>query len=118
MQIFKVIYQLSYKGEPFEDTVLIDFQVETFADLWMELELGEKDGSIKQRLVNATKEDNLKFDSFGFTYIYNQVDELQFDSNNPEKIQFTSLTPEGETLFEIEDEDFEEDMNDDNKTFH
>ena len=123
MQIFSVEFGLDYKGEVVENTIAtLPFKVETFADLWMQLELGEKDGSTKQRLIDtlAEVEVDVKFDSFGFGNIYNQVGELAFDINNPEEFQLTSLSPEGETVIEFDDED-EEDYSDDEeetKTLH
>ena len=123
MQIFSVEFCLNYKGELVQDvTATLTFEVDTFADLWMQLELGEKDGSTKQRLIDtlAEVEVDVKFDSFGFGNIYNQVGELAFDINNPEEFQLTSLSPEGETVIEFDDED-EEDYSDDeeeSKTLH
>ena len=95
---------------------------DTFADLWMQLEMGEKDGSTKQRLIDtmAEAEVDVEFDSFAFGNIYNQIGELEFDINNPEAFQLTSLSPEGETVIEFDDED-EEDYSDDeeeSKTLH
>ena len=123
MQIFSVEFCFNYKGELVQDvTATLTFEVDTFADLWMQLELGEKDGSTKQRLIDtlAEVEVDVKFDSFGFGNIYNQVGELAFDINNPEEFQLTSLSPEGETVIEFDDED-EEDYSDDeeeSKTLH
>ena len=123
MQIFSVEFSLNYKGELVQDVIAtLTFEVDTFADLWMQLELGEKDGSTKQRLIDtlAEVEVDVKFDSFGFGNIYNQVGELAFDINNPEEFQLTSLSPEGETVIEFDDED-EEDYSDDeeeSKTLH
>ena len=123
MQIFSVEFFLNYKGELVQDvTATLTFEVDTFADLWMQLEMGEKDGSTKQRLLDtmAEAEVDVQFDSFGFGNIYNQVGELAFDINNPEEFQLTSLSPEGETVIEFDDED-EEDYSDDeeeSKTLH
>ena len=118
MQRFDVIYVMSYKGKNHEDTALLDFEAESFAELWMLLEMGEKDGSIKQRLVNATKEDILKFDSFGFTHILNQIGECIFDIEEPEKLQLSSLDVEGNPLFFEIDEDEEDIEDDDTGTLH
>ena len=123
MQIFSVEFFLNYKGELVQDvTATLTFEVDTFADLWMQLELGEKDGSTKQRLIDtmAEAEVDVEFDSFAFGNIYNQIGELEFDINNPEAFQLTSLSPEGETVIEFDDED-EEDYSDDeeeSKTLH
>ena len=123
MQIFSVEFFLNYKGELVQDvTATLTFEVDTFADLWMQLEMGEKDGSTKQRLLDtmAEAEVDVQFDSFGFGNIYNQVGELAFDINSPEEFQLTSLSPEGETIIEFDDED-EEDYSDDEeetKTLH
>ena len=123
MQIFSVEFFLNYKGELVQDvTATLTFEVDTFADLWMQLEMGEKDGSTKQRLIDtmAEAEVDVEFDSFAFGNIYNQIGELEFDINNPEAFQLTSLSPEGETVIEFDDED-EEDYSDDeeeSKTLH
>ena len=123
MQIFSVEFFLNYKGELVQDvTATLTFEVDTFADLWMQLEMGEKDGSTKQRLIDtmAEAEVDVEFDSFAFGNIYNQIGELEFDINNPEAFQLTSLSPEGETIIEFDDED-EEDYSDDeeeSKTLH
>ena len=123
MQIFSVEFFFNYKGELVQDvTANLTFEVDTFADLWMQLEMGEKDGSTKQRLLDtmAEAEVDVQFDSFGFGNIYNQIGELAFDINNPEEFQLTSLSPEGETVIEFDDED-EEDYSDDEeetKTLH
>ena len=122
MQIFSVEFYFNYKGDLVQDvTATLTFEVDTFADLWMHLELGERDGSTKQRLLDtmAEAEVDVQFDSFGFGNIYNQVGELVFDMNNPEELQLTSLSPEGETIIEFEDDD--EDYSDDEeetKTLH
>ena len=84
MQIFSVEFCFNYKGELVQDvTATLTFEVDTFADLWMQLEMGEKDGSTKQRLLDtmAEAEVDVQFDSFGFGNIYNQVGELAFDIN-------------------------------------
>ena len=123
MQIFSVEFFFNYKGELVQDvTATLTFEVDTFADLWMQLEMGEKDGSTKQRLKDtmAEAEVDVQFDSFAFGNIYNQIGELAFDINNPEAFQLTSLSPEGETVIEFDDED-EEDYSDDegeSKTLH
>ena len=123
MQIFSVEFYFNYKGELVQDvTANLTFEVDTFADLWMQLEMGEKDGSTKQRLIDtmAEAEVDVQFDSFAFGNIYNQIGELAFDINNPEAFQLTSLSPEGETVIEFDDED-EEDYSDDEeetKTLH
>ena len=123
MQIFSVEFFFNFKGELVQDvTATLTFEVDTFADLWMQLEMGEKDGSTKQRLLDtmAEAEVDVQFDSFGFGNIYNQIGELAFDINNPEEFQLTSLSPEGETVIEFDDED-EEDYSDDeeeSKTLH
>ena len=123
MQIFSVEFFFNYKGELVQDvTATLTFEVDTFADLWMQLEMGEKDGSTKQRLIDtmAEAEVDVEFDSFAFGNIYNQIGELEFDINNPEAFQLTSLSPEGETVIEFDDED-EEDYSDDeeeSKTLH
>ena len=121
MQIFSVEFFFNYKGELVQDvTATLTFEVDTFADLWMQLEMGEKDGSTKQRLIDTMAEVDVEFDSFAFGNIYNQIGELEFDINNPEEFQLTSLSPEGETVIEFDDED-EEDYSDDeeeSKTLH
>jgi len=124
MQRFAVEFHLSYKGKSLEDTIAtLHFDAETFADLWMKLELGESDLSTKQRLVDAlaVAEVDVQFDSFGFGNIYNQLGELEFDIENPEEFQFTSLSPEGEIVIEYDDEDEDdddEDEDDETKTLH
>ena len=123
MQIFSVEFFFNFKGELVQDvTATLTFEVDTFADLWMQLEMGEKDGSIKQRLIDtlAEVEVDIKFDSFGFGNIYNQLGELVFDMDNPEAVQLTSLSPEGETIIEFDDEDEEEysDDEEETKTLH
>ena len=123
MQIFSVEFFFNYKGELVQDvTANLTFEVDTFADLWMQLEMGEKDGSTKQRLLDtmAEAEVDVQFDSFGFGNIYNQVGELAFDVNHPEEFQLTSLSPEGETIIEFDDEDEEEysDDEEETKTLH
>jgi hypothetical protein len=122
MQRFAVEFHLSYKGKSLEDTIAtLHFDAETFADLWMKLELGESDLSTKQRLVDALAiaEVDLKFDSFGFGNIYNRIGELVFDIENPEEFQFTSLSPEGEIVIEYDDEeDYSDDEDDETKTLH
>jgi hypothetical protein len=118
MQIFSVEFYFNYKGELVQDvTANLTFEVDTFADLWMQLEMGEKDGSTKQRLLDtmAEAEVDVQFDSFGFGNIYNQVGELEFDAENPEDLQLTSLSPEGESI--IEDEDYS-DEDDETKILH
>ena len=65
-----------------------------------------------------SKEDILKFDSFVFTHILNQIGECIFDIEEPEKLQFSSLDVEGNPLlFEI-DEDEEDIEDDDTGTLH
>jgi hypothetical protein len=123
MQIFSVEFGLDYKGEVVENTIAtLTFEVETFADLLFQLEIGEKDGSTKQRLIDtlAEVEVDVKFDSFGFGNIYNQLGELVFDMDNPEAVQLTSLSPEGESVIEYEDdeEDDDEDESEETKTLH
>ena len=123
MQIFSVEFGLDYKGEVVENTIAtLTFEVETFADLWMQLEMGEKDGSTKQRLIDtlAEVEVDVKFDSFGFGNIYNQLGELVFDMDNPGAVQLTSLSPEGESVIEYEDDEEEEDEDEseETKTLH
>ena len=129
MQIFSVEFYFNYKGDLVQDvTATLTFEVDTFADLWIQLELGERDGSTKQRLLDTMSEAevDVQFDSFGFGNIYNQVGELVFDMNNPEELQLTSLSPEGETIIEFEDDnedysDNDEDYSDDEeetKTLH
>ena len=123
MQIFSVEFGLDYKGEVVENTIAtLTFEVETFADLLFQLEIGEKDGSTKQRLIDtlAEVEVDVKFDSFGFGNIYNQLGELVFDMDNPEAVQLTSLSPEGESVIEYEDDEEEddEDESEETKTLH
>ena len=121
MQIFSVEFGLDYKGEVVENTIAtLTFEVETFADLLFQLEIGEKDGSTKQRLIDtlAEVEVDVKFDSFGFGNIYNQLGELVFDMDNPEAVQLTSLSPEGESVIEYEDEEEDEDESEETKTLH
>ena len=122
MQRFAVEFHLSYKGKSLEDTIAtLHFDAETFADLWMKLELGESDLSTKQRLADALAiaEVDVKFDSFGFGNIYNRIGELVFDIENPEEFQFTSLSPEGEIVIEYDDEeDYSDDEEDETKTLH
>ena len=123
MQIFSVEFGLDYKGEVVENTIAtLTFEVETFADLLFQLEIGEKDGSTKQRLIDtlAEVEVDVKFDSFGFGNIYNQLGELVFDMDNPEAFQLTSLSPEGESVIEYEDEDEDDysDEDEETKTLH
>ena len=121
MQIFSVEFHLGYKGKSLEDTVAtLHFDAETFADLWMQLELGESDLSTKQRLVDAlaVSEVDVKFDSFAFGNIFNRLGELVFDIENPEDFQLTSLSPEGESVIEYEDEDYSDDEDDETKTLH
>jgi|TARA_B110000967_G_C18395889_1_gene322174 hypothetical protein len=122
MQRFAVEFHLSYKGKSLEDTIAtLHFDAETFADLWMKLELGESDLSTKQRLADALAiaEVDVKFDSFGFGNIYNRIGELVFDIENPEEFQFTSLSPEGEIVIEYDDEeDYSDDEDDETKTLH
>ena len=122
MQRFAVEFHLSYKGKSLEDTIAtLHFDAETFADLWMKLELGESDLSTKQRLADALAIAKLdvKFDSFGFGNIYNRIGELVFDIENPEEFQFTSLSPEGEIVIEYDDEeDYSDDEDDETKTLH
>ena len=122
MQRFAVEFHLSYKGKSLEDTIAtLHFDAETFADLWMKLELGESDLSTKQRLVDALAiaEVDVKFDSFGFGNIYNRIGELVFDIENPQEFQFTSLSPEGEIVIEYDDEeDYSDDEEDETKTLH
>ena len=122
MQTFAVEFHLGYKGKSLEDTIAtLHFDAETFADLLMQLEMGEKDGSTKQRLIEtlADVEVDVKFDSFGFGNIFNRIGELVFDIENPEDFQLTSLSPEGESVIEYEDEDEDEDYSDDEtKTLH
>jgi len=123
MQIFSVEFHLGYKGKSLEDTVAtLHFDAETFADLWMQLELGESDLSTKQRLVDAlaVSEVDVKFDSFAFGNIFNRLGELVFDIENPEDFQLTSLSPEGESVieYEDEDEDYSDDEDDETKTLH
>jgi hypothetical protein len=122
MQRFAVEFHLSYKGKSLEDTIAtLHFDAETFADLWMKLELGESDLSTKQRLVDALAiaEVDVKFDSFGFGNIYNRIGELVFDIENPQEFQFTSLSPEGEIVIEYDDEeDYSDDEDDETKTLH
>ena len=116
MQTFAVEFHLSYKGKSLEDTIAtLHFDAETFADLFMQLQLGESDLSTKQRLVDAFAEVDVKFDSFAFGNIFNQVGELEFDAENPEDLQLTSLSPEGESI--IEDEDYS-DEDDETKILH
>ena len=87
MQTFAVEFHLSYKGKSLEDTIAtLHFDAETFADLFMQLQLGESDLSTKQRLVDAFAEVDVKFDSFAFGNIFNQVGELEFDAENPIKL--------------------------------
>ena len=51
MQIFSVEFFFNFKGELVQDvTATLTFEVDTFADLWMQLDMVEKDGSTKQRL--------------------------------------------------------------------
>ena len=123
MQLFSVEFGLDYKGEVVENTIAtLTFEVETFADLLFQLEIGEKDGSTKQRLIDtlAEVEVDVKFDSFGFGNIYNQLGELVFDMDNPEAVQLTSLSPEGESVIEYEDDEEEEDEDEseETKTLH
>ena len=125
MQIFSVEFGLDYKGEVVENTIAtLTFEVETFADLLFQLEIGEKDGSTKQRLIDtlAEVEVDVKFDSFGFGNIYNQLGELVFDMDNPEAVQLTSLSPEGESVIEYEEDEEEEEEDEDGseetKTLH
>ena len=122
MQRFAVEFHLSYKGKSLEDTIAtLHFDAETFADLWMKLELGESDLSTKQRLVDALaiEDDDVQFDEFGFGNIYNRIGELVFDIENPEEFQFTSLSPEGEIVIEYDDEeDYSDDEDDETKTLH
>ena len=121
MQIFSVEFCFNYKGELVQDvTATLTFEVDTFADLWMQLELGEKDGSTKQRLLDtmAEAEVDVEFDSFAFGNIYNQIGELAFDINNPEAFQLTSLSPEGETVIEFDDEEDYSDDEEESKTLH
>ena len=119
MQRFAVEFHLSYEGKSLEDTIAtLHFDAETFADLLMQLQLGESDSSTKQRLIDAlaVAEVDVKFDSFAFGNIFNQVGELEFDAENPEDFQFTSLSPEGESV--IEYEDYSDDEDDETKTLH
>ena len=42
MQIFSVEFYFNYKGDLVQDvTATLTFEVDTFSDLWMQLELGE-----------------------------------------------------------------------------
>ena len=119
MQRFAVEFHLSYEGKSLEDTIAtLHFDAETFADLIMQLQLGESDSSTKQRLIDAlaVAEVDVQFDSFGFGNIYNQIGELEFDIENPEEFQFTSLSPEGEIV--IEYEDYSDDEDDETNTLH
>jgi len=121
MQRFAVEFHLSYEGKSLEDTIAtLHFDAETFADLIMQLQLGESDSSTKQRLIDAlaVSEVDVKFDSFAFGNIFNQVGELEFDAENPEDFQLTSLSPEGESVIEYEDEDYSDDEDDETKTLH
>ena len=57
MQIFSVEFYFNYKGDLVQDvTATLTFEVDTFADLWIQLELGERDGSTKQRLLDTMAE--------------------------------------------------------------
>jgi hypothetical protein len=46
----------------------------------------------------------------------NQLGELEFDIDNPDEFQLTSLTPEGEVIAEEEDEDDEDYLDDEEET--
>ena len=78
MQTFAVEFHLSYKGKSLESIVTVPFDVETFADLLMQIQQGEADLTIRQRLLDAIafEDDDVQFDEFGFGNIYNQLGEL------------------------------------------
>jgi hypothetical protein len=121
MQTFAVEFHLSYKGKSLESIVTVPFDVETFADLLMQIQQGESDLTIRQRLLDAIafEEEDVQFDEFGFGNIYNQLGELEFDIDNPNELQLTSLSPEGDVI--ADEEEDEEDYSDDEeetKTLH
>ena len=118
MQTFAVEFHLSYKGKSLESIVTVPFDVETFADLLMQIQQGESDLTIRQRLLDAIafEEDDVQFDEFGFGNIYNQLGELEFDIDNPDEFQLTSLTPEGDVIAEEEDDDDEDYSDDEEET--
>jgi hypothetical protein len=121
MQTFAVEFHLSYKGKSLESIVTVPFDVETFADLLMQLQQGESDSTTRQRLLDAIafEEEDVQFDEFGFGNIYNQLGELEFDIDNPNELQLTSLSPEGDVI--ADEEEDEEDYSDDEeetKTLH
>ena len=118
MQTFAVEFHLSYKGKSLESIATIHFDAETFADLLMQLQQGESDSTTRQRLLDAIalEEVDVKFDAFGFGNIFNQLGELEFDIDNPDEFQLTSLTPEGDVIAEEEDEDDEDYSDDEEET--
>ena len=78
MQKFTVKFHLGYEGKSLESIVTLPFDVETFADLMMQLQQGESDLTTRQRLIDAlaVEEVDVQFDEFGFGNIYNQLGEL------------------------------------------
>ena len=67
-------------------------------------------------ILVALEEVDVQFDEFGFGNIFNQLGELEFDINNPDEFQLTSLSPEGESV--IEYEDYSDDEDDETNTLH
>ena len=120
MQTFAVEFHLSYKGKSLESIVTVPFDVETFADLLMQIQQGESDLTIRQRLLDAIafEEEDVQFDEFGFGNIYNQLGELEFDIDNPNELQLTSLSPEGDVIADEEDEEDYSDDEEETKTLH
>jgi len=119
MQTFAVEFHLSYKGKSLESIVTVPFDVETFADLLMQIQQGEADLTIRQRLLDAIafEDDDVLFDEFGFGNIYNQLGELEFDIDNPNELQLTSLSPEGDVIADEDEEDYSDDEEETN-TLH
>ena len=119
MQTFAVEFHLSYKGKSLESIVTVPFDVETFADLLMQIQQGEADLTIRQRLLDAIafEDDDVQFDEFGFGNIYNQLGELEFDIDNPNELQLTSLSPEGDVIEDEDEEDYSDDE-EETKTLH
>ncbi len=120
MQTFAVEFHLSYKGKSLESIVTVPFDVETFADLLMQIQQGDADLTIRQRLLDAIafEDDDVQFDEFGFGNIYNQLGELEFDIDNPNELQLTSLSPEGDVIADEEDEEDYSDDKDETTTLH
>ena len=118
MQTFAVEFHLSYKGKSLESIATIHFDAETFADLLMQLQQGESDSTTRQRLLDAIalEEVDIQFDEFGFGNIYNQLGELEFDIDNPNELQLTSLSPESDVIADEEDEDDEDYSDDEEET--